>query len=57
VSEFDKAMRNIEGPWGDGSRKSGRLKEPAEDEAPAGRARLQAEAELSPPTAKCRCSA
>jgi hypothetical protein len=26
-------MRNIKGPAGDGRRKSGRLKEPAEDEA------------------------
>ena len=28
---------NIEGPAGDGSRKPGRLKEPAEDEAPVRR--------------------
>jgi hypothetical protein len=34
VSEFDKAMRNIEDPKGDGSRKSGRLKQPPEGERP-----------------------
>jgi hypothetical protein len=34
VSEFNKAMHNIEDPVGDGSRKSGRLKEPAGDDAP-----------------------
>lgn len=32
--EFDRAMRNIEDPAGDGSRKSGRLKQPPEDEGP-----------------------
>lgn len=37
MSEFDKAMRNIEDPAGDGSRKSGRLKEPPEGEAPVRR--------------------
>ena len=34
MSEFDKAMQNIEDPEGDGGRKSGRLKEPAESDAP-----------------------
>lgn len=37
MSEFDKAMRNIEDPAGDGSRKSGRLKEPTGEEAPVRR--------------------
>ena len=37
MSEFDKAMHNIEDPAGDGSRKSGRLKEPVADEAPVRR--------------------
>ena len=37
MSEFDKAMRNIEYPEGDGSRKSGRLKETSGDEAPVRR--------------------
>ena len=34
MSEFDKAMRGIEDPEGDGSRKSGRLKEPTEEQGP-----------------------
>jgi hypothetical protein len=34
VSEFDKARRNIEDPGGDGSRKSGRLKQPEGGEDP-----------------------
>lgn len=34
MSEFDKAMQNIEDPEGDGSRKSGRLKQPPEGEGP-----------------------
>ena len=33
VSELDKAMRNIENPEGSG-RKSGRARQPAEDESP-----------------------
>jgi hypothetical protein len=37
VSEFDKAMRNIKDPCGDGSRKSGRLNQPLEDERPTRR--------------------
>lgn len=32
--EFNKAMRNIEDPAGDGSQKSGRLKQLPEDEKP-----------------------
>lgn len=32
MSEFDKAMRNIEDPEGDGGRKSGRLKQTPEGE-------------------------
>ena len=34
MSEFDKAMRNIEEQDGEGGRRSGRLKESAEGEAP-----------------------
>ena len=34
MSEFDKAMHNIEDTEGDGGRKSGRLKQPPEGEGP-----------------------
>lgn len=37
MSEFDKAMENIEDPAGDGSRKSGRLKQTPEGERPVRR--------------------
>ena len=37
MSEFDKAMRNIEDPGGEGGGKSGRLKGSAEGEAPVRR--------------------
>ena len=34
MSEFEKVMRNIEDPEGDGGRNSGRLKRPEGGEAP-----------------------